>query len=198
MPDTIDLLQIKIENAKKQLSKETLDAIAAVPWQAEILKMRETKGYTFEQLEDLEIETELTLCGLLGIEDYPKELENRMRLSNVQVNDLLNEMNKQIFSKIKEELMKNNKQVDVSNTEEDKKTNTQAQALKSVRIEIVPEKLELTTPETPAILTQKLSSQVKNEVVKTEHSLENITKSPNTDDKILKGPRIDPYREIPE
>ena len=101
MDDTIDLLQIKIENAKKKLSEDTLKAIAAVPWQAEIIKMRETKGYSFEQLGSLEIETELVLCGLLSPENYPKELENRMKLSKAQVNDLVNEMNKQVFSRIK-------------------------------------------------------------------------------------------------
>ena len=64
MDDTIDLLQIKIDQAKAQLPKNTLQAIDAVPWQARILKLREEKGYTFEQLGDLEIETELLLCGL--------------------------------------------------------------------------------------------------------------------------------------
>ena len=46
MDDTIDLLQIKIEKAKSALPEDTLDAIAAVPWQATVLKMRETKGYS--------------------------------------------------------------------------------------------------------------------------------------------------------
>ena len=59
MDETVDLLQIKIEQAKAKLSEDTLDAINSVPWQAEILKMRETKGYSFEQLGDLELETEL-------------------------------------------------------------------------------------------------------------------------------------------
>ena len=197
MQDTTDLLQIKIDNAKKQLSKETLDAIASVPWQAEILKMRETKGYTFEQLGDLELETELVLCGLVSSESYPKELENRMRLSKIQVNELLNEMNKQVFSKIKEELIKNTKEGGDTNNTEEEKTNTQV--LKSAGIEIVPEKLELTTPATRSILTQKLSGTVKNEVVRTEHSLENITKSPNINSsEVVKSLKIDPYREIPE
>ena len=250
MQDTTDLLQIKIDNAKKQLSKETLDAIASVPWQAEILKMRETKGYTFEQLGDLEIETELALCGLVSSESYPKELENRMRLSKIQVNELLNEMNKQVFSKIKEELIKSTERIPpplldkegagggnskdhhpafgtppqkggeaLPDTKEEKKNNTQI--LKSAGIEIIPEKLELSPPllykegvgggnskenhpafgtppyqggeGAPAILTQKLSGYVKNEVVKTEHSLNNLTSS-----AISTKPAVDPYREIPE
>src|ERR1035437_6503157 len=105
-PDTIDLLQIKIENAKKQLSDETLNAIAAVAWQAEIIKMRETKGYTFEQLGDLELETELLLCGLVSPKDYPGALEKRMGTCRGSQHELVEEMNKLVFSKIKEELIK--------------------------------------------------------------------------------------------
>lgn len=105
-PNTIDLLQIKIENAKKQLSDDTLNAIAAVAWQAEIIKMRETKGYTFEQLGDLELETELLLCGLVNPKDYPGELEKRMGISKASANELVEEMNKLVFSKIKEEMIK--------------------------------------------------------------------------------------------
>src|SRR3989344_7627667 len=107
MQDTMDLLQTKIDNAKSELSEDTLQAIAAVPWQATILKMRETKGYSFEQLNDLEIETELVLCGLLHPADYPKELENRMHISRAVAEELVNEMNAQVFTKIKGELIKN-------------------------------------------------------------------------------------------
>ena len=106
MADTIDILQIKIEKAKRELPNETLNAINAVPWQAAILKMRETKGYSFEQLDDLETETELLLCGLLSSEDYPKELKERMKISDAQANDLVNFMNEEVFSKIKAELVK--------------------------------------------------------------------------------------------
>ena len=80
MENTTDLLQIKIEKAKAQLSDDTLNAINAVDWKAVILSIRETKGYSFEQLGDLETETELLLCGLLSPENYSKELENRMHL----------------------------------------------------------------------------------------------------------------------
>ncbi len=204
MNDPTDLLQIKIEQAKAQLSENTLNAIATVPWQAEILKMRETKGYSFEQLGDLEIETELLLCGLLSPENYPKELESRMKISKAQVNELVNEMNKQVFAKIKENLMKNTEQKDIfikkqippegsNNTEKEEKSNTQV--LESAGIEIIPEKLELTAP--PQILTQKLSGYVKNEVKETDHSLNNLTSS-NAPSAVPIKPAIDPYREVPE
>ncbi len=244
MDNDIDLLQIKIDNAKKQLPEETLRAIAAVPWQAEILKMRETKGYSFEQLGDLELETELLLCGLVSPSDYPKELENRMKISKANANELVAEMNELVFAKIKEEMIKNSERDRIFKKEEmppspsqgeglgvrsddNSKTPSQisplaggevlnpdtakekmdnTEVLKRHGIEIISEKLELSTPSisslgpnpklapqegnntTPLILAQKMSGPVKVETVKTEHTLENITKIP----------KIDPYREIPE
>jgi len=241
MDDTIDLLQIKIENAKRQLSEDTLNAIAAVPWQAEILKMRETKGYSFEQLEDLELETELLLCGLLSPENYPKELENRMKISQAQANVLVKEMNELVFAKIKEELVKSTerKKIFVPTPptvppegvgEEEKKHDEQV--LSEHGIDIIPEKLEINSPleeystpkaeggglSTPSreratpqegnihpILAQKLSGSFQIPTVKTEHTLENITKTnqpantpvPETP-KASYPPKADPYRINPE
>jgi hypothetical protein len=215
--DTIDLLQIKIENAKKQLSQETLDAIAAVPWQAEIIKMRETKGFTFEQLGDLEIETELVLCGLLNPKNYSAELENRMKISKGAANELVEEMNKLVFSKIKEELIKITEKKKLfgekeapgktRDTEQEKITN--AQVFKDHGIEIIneniketlpiPEKLELKGEVIHPILAQKMSGPVQAPIIKTEHTLNNLTPTsqPSTSPKTDK-PKIDPYREIPE
>lgn len=200
MDNTIDLLQIKIEKAKAELSENTRNAINAVDWKSVVLGMRRKRGYSFEQLGDLEIETELLLCGLLSPENYSKELEKRMALSKTEVNDLIKEMNSLIFVKIKENLIKIierektfTKQTPANDTEEEK---NDTQILNSAGIEIIPEKPK---PETPPILTQKLSGYVKNEVVETNHSLENISKSTNADNNgIVKSPKIDPYREIPE
>lgn len=105
--NTVDLLKIKIERAKEKLSAETLNAIAAIDWQAAILSLREKRGYSFEQLGDLSTETELLLCGLITPAEYPKELQERMRISKAETNELIEEMNILVFKKIKEELIKN-------------------------------------------------------------------------------------------
>ena len=107
MDNTTDLLQIKIEQAKAKLPAETINAIAAVDWRASILGLRAKKGYTFEQLGDLEIETELLLCGLVSPKNYTEELERRMGISKSAANELANEMNNLVFEKIREELIKN-------------------------------------------------------------------------------------------
>jgi hypothetical protein len=226
MDNTIDLLQIKIEKAKAQLPEDTLNAINAIDWKAVILGMRDKKGYSFEQLGDLELETELLLCGLLSPENYPKELESRMKLSKVQVNELVQEMNEKVFAKIKEELIKNTerKKIFARNEKNDNGVLGNAginiikpaptldvykEKITENREEML-EKIEKPAASAPSygapkeeahpILAQKLSSSVQSAVIKTEHTLDNITKTnipipPTT--PISKG-AMDPYREIPE
>jgi hypothetical protein len=225
--DIIDLLQIKIEKAKSNLSDDTLNAIAAVPWRDTIIQMRERDGFTFEQLGSLELETELLLCGLLSPVDYPKELEKRMGISKAAANSLTEEMNKLVFEKIKEELIKitERKKIFAKKnslpllSEEGAGLPTQAgggdskedhtEIFKTHGIEIIPEKLEISTPAKATqeegnntihpMLAQKMSMPVQAPVVKTEHTLNNLTPAtqPNITPKTDK-PKIDPYREIPE
>jgi hypothetical protein len=102
MDNTIDSLKIKIAKAREELSKETRDAIDAINWKSVLLTM-ESK-YNNTQMEALETETELLLCGLVETENYPKELETRMMLPSSEVNNLINELDKLIFKKIQAEL----------------------------------------------------------------------------------------------
>ena len=239
--DIIDPLKIKIETAKRQLPLETVNAIDSVDWKIAILGMRIRHGYTFEQLGDLELETELLLSGLISPEDYPKELEKRMGIPGAQVGELVNEMNDLVFKKIKEELIKNTERKKIfANKTEATEGKDEVKVLSKDIIEeralfnkdgieiidrpalpgdpsrsggkepssenspeIVPNNREkmLEEIEEPAhpILAQKLSTSLQIPMVKTDHSLENITKSANTDSgDTIKSQRIDPYREIPE
>ncbi len=212
MDDTVDLLQIKIDKAKRELPQKTLDAIAAVPWQAEILKMRETKGYTFEQLGVLEMETELVLCGLISAKDYASELERRMNISKAAANELVLIMNQEVFSKIKEELIKSTEKEKVSPAKEIPiKINAVKPEVKSVPqeikkedkellsshgIEIIPGQLELPGKVMPSF-AEKLSTPTQTPVVKTEHTIGNITPAPKPEQKSY-PPKGDPYRVIPE
>ncbi len=102
--ETQDEFQILIKDAKKKISQEILQAIDSVNWKLTILEM--AGKYNQDQLDALEIETELLLCGILSPEVYQKELENRMMLTEGQVNLLLEEMDKLIFKKIQSELEK--------------------------------------------------------------------------------------------
>jgi hypothetical protein len=105
--EPIDLLQIKIDRARENLPPETRKAIDAVDWKAVILGFREKKGFSFEQLEDLELETELLLCGLISPAEYPKNLQKELNIPKAQVDLLLSEINELVFKKIREILEKN-------------------------------------------------------------------------------------------
>lgn len=98
----VTTLDIMINKAKENLSEETKAAINAVNWK--LILSGINKKYNADQLENLETETELLLCGLVSTEDYPKELESRMHLHKTDVVSLINEIDKLVFKKIQEEL----------------------------------------------------------------------------------------------
>lgn len=116
-----DLLQIKIDEAKEKLSEETKNAISAVNWRATILSMRERRGYSFSQLEDLEIETELVLYGLITPDEYQKKLEDTMKITKEESTELVNQLNDLIFQKIRSELVKISESKKISVTSETEK-----------------------------------------------------------------------------
>ncbi len=200
MNETIDLLQIRIEKAKAALPAETQAAINAVNWRDVVLGMKTKKGYSLEQLEDLELETELLLCGLASPDNYPKELETKMKIPMAKVDELVNEMNELVFKKIREELVKTMERTKVfeNKPEEIKKDK---EILKGVGIEITtPSPLlnkegEVTESrndmlakiEKPEIIN-KLSASFQMPIVKTEYTLGSLSKQ-NT--PVLKA---DPYR----
>jgi hypothetical protein len=106
MNDTIDLLQVKIEKAKMELAKETLQAINNVDWKNTILAMQESKKLNFEQTEDLLTETELLLCGLVTPENFPKEITTRLKIPQIKTDEIVNHLNEKVFKKIRQELIK--------------------------------------------------------------------------------------------
>ncbi len=258
--DIVDLLQINIEKAKRNLPLETINAINAVDWKAAILGLRGKYGYTFEQLGDLELETELLLCGLVNSEDYPKELSKQMGISKSAADELVNEMNNVVFKRIRGELIKNTERKKIfanksnfspllegegtgggnsefkspprsdldrstpppQGGEEIPPPSTDTSILNTAGIEIVenknllPEVVPANVPtninredilkkiEKPEavhpILAQKLSGSVQIPTIKTEHTLDNITKTPVPQSPSVKPkiPNVDPYREMPE
>jgi len=116
--ENIDLLQVKIEKAREKLPKETREAISSVNWRGIILEMKDKKGYNLEQLSQLELETELVLCGLVKPLNYQQELEMRMGINKAQSETLINEPNELIFKKTKESLIRiSSKKKNVSSVE---------------------------------------------------------------------------------
>jgi len=207
--ETIDLLKEKIEQAKENLPEATQDAIRRVDWKAAILGLRKSRGYDFEQLGALELETELVLCGLLAPKDYPKALEDEMGIPKIVANELVEEMNKLVFKRIKEELIKNSeikkaKLVEAENATEnigiktlnlDPQIEEREEILKHVENpELIPAK-KIIHP----VFEQKITSTVNTPVVETKHAMENIPASSETKNTTTSYPKsADPYRLSPD
>ena len=102
MDKIIDTLQIKISKARENLSQESRNAIDSVSWK--LILEGINKNYTAGQILELQTETELLLCGLVATNDFPKELEERLKISRAEALLLLGEMDKQIFKKIQLDL----------------------------------------------------------------------------------------------
>ena len=100
-----DELKKQIEKARAQLSIEARDAIDSVDWKSMIVGMRESKKFSFTQIETLGTETEKILAGLLSGDGYKKELRSKMGLPEEDLNKLVAEMNEKVFKKIKENLV---------------------------------------------------------------------------------------------
>ena len=220
--DIVDLLQIKIEKAKRELPEETQNAIATVDWRAAILNLRAGKGYNFEQLGELELETELLLCGLLTPDEYPKELAKRMNISKMEVDEIVNKMNESVFAKIRVELIKNTERKKIfAKNRVITKTLDKVKPIEPPRVVTLK---DITTPPRPLItkdegnklpvlekleikgdvkpiFEQKLSSSFQIPTIKTDPSLNNISKPAVSDfgtASTAYPPKADPYRLPPE
>lgn len=102
--ENTDSLQTLINKAKEKLPQNSIEAINSFDWKSIISKINDR--LTEIQLDTLEIETELVLCGIVKTEDYSKELMEKMGLPEIEVSMLLNDLNKSIFEKIRIELEK--------------------------------------------------------------------------------------------
>ncbi|MCX6757481.1 MAG: hypothetical protein NTZ44_01185 [Candidatus Nomurabacteria bacterium] len=135
----MDLLQIKIEKAKALLPEETRQSIDNVDWRQAILDIKTKKGFNLDQLENLEIETELLLCGLLDPKEYPKQLQSKLGITDNEAQELVNDMNEHAFKKIRDEFMKI---TDKQNTELLKH---RAEIAKEIPVEKIP--IKIVTPD---------------------------------------------------
>ncbi len=193
MNETKDELQIKIDKARLDLPEESRQAIDAVNWKTAILELRTKRGYTFEQLGDLETETELLLCGLTRREDYPKELSRRMGISQAETDSLIKEINELIFEKVRQELIK------ITEREKSKAALDKAPAPQNIAIKTPPKlnSMEIAAPAgaaTPSMIAQKFSGSVTIPIKKTEHTLSTPAKP--TAPSYEKN--RDPYRLSPD
>lgn len=218
-----DALQTKIENARKELSEESRRAIDTIDWRKVVLEIKTKMSLTIEQTEDLELETELMLCGILPPEEYEKEIRERVNLSPRETSEIIQELNERVFERIRVEFDKlsklksiteNKKVSDIMDAgikketeevlgnaglnliKEENKTKIETTQTEE-RVDMLQkiERPELIAGVIPASPIDKLSQNFALAPKKTEYSLDNMTKQKNTFEPLKAAtPKIDPYR----
>lgn len=184
-------MEITLEEIQKKFDSLPEDlkwAIMGANVDDNIIEISQTQGLNVEQMGQLSLETHMVMFGFTHPDKFEESLKGSMKLGDEKTHIIANAVNEKILKEIRGKMMQmyegtpkeSEKQEALpQNPEEDNNV------LNSHGIEIIPEKLELTTSEKDVakihtILEQKLSGSFKNTTVRTEHALENITKSPGT------------------
>lgn len=107
----IDLLQKNIDEARLNLTPESRQAIDSIDWKDIIQKMGDK--FNKDQIENLELETELLLCGLVNPSEYESNLKEKMYIPDTEITILIKNLDQLIFKKIQENLEKIINQEDI-------------------------------------------------------------------------------------
>ena|SRR3989344_971320 len=197
MPQTPEELKIaqELDTRFAKLPDEIRNIIDTSNYQTTLYVIARNNGLSVTQMGALEIIVVDLMTGVIHSDKFEEAVKNSLKLPDEKIRAIVDSVNEKILKGIR------TKMVELSSRKE-KEEKSDTQILKSAGIEIIPEKLEITSTEkpkpTPPILTQKLSGFVKNNVVETDHSLHNISEEKKPIDAPSNKPKIDPYREIPE
>lgn len=211
----------KIARAREALSRESREAIASVDWNSYILSLRENRKLSFSQIETLGIETEKILVGLLSGVEYKASLQQKLNLPKEEVEEIVRDMNREVFRKIKENLVEklgNKRYVTEEKTLKPEITPSETKVFESAGInlnpdtettkkeeEIAPKDEMLAQIENPRlikpttqIIAKKLTAPFQIPAVKTNFSVAptSTPKKPIVE-PVAKAPipTVDPYRE---
>jgi len=225
MEITLEEIQKKFEELPEDLKWAIIEAKV----DDSIIEIGKEQNLNVDQTGQLSLETHMVIFGITPEEKFNDSIKTSLNLNDEKTNEVINAINEKILKKIRENLMSSSQE----KKEEEKKED--ASILNTAGIEIMPE--EITAPvkeevikekasdmlsdvENPelikiqadkekieSITAQKLSGSFKTPSVKTEYTLNNLSKQ-NTGtvapvatpsaDTATKTIKVDPYREIPE
>ncbi len=162
-------------------------------------------GLLISEIVELEAITTNVMMGIIKGEKFEETVKNKLRLSEEKTKGLVYEITEKILKNIREKIEK------IYPNESETKISSERinQILGNAGIEILPEKETLPQPEKleivgevkpQPIFAEKLTMPVQSQTTRTEHTLDNISKTsiPETPTVNNEKPKIDPYREIPE
>src|SRR3989339_107039 len=100
-PETEKIIKEQIEKLPPEIRKLFTDPELG----DKILNIGKKNGIiNIEQLGMFQTETNLMMLGLVHPDDYPNELKNQLRISDEKANNIVNDINIQILSGIREKL----------------------------------------------------------------------------------------------
>jgi len=184
---TLEEIQKKFESLPEDLKW----AVMAANVDENIIDIGQAQGLNVEQMGQLSLETHLVMFGFTHPDKFEEAVKNSLKLPDEKIRAIVSSVNEKILKEIRAKMME--AFGGAPKTEKPAEEEKEARILNSAGIEIIPKK-----EEAHPILTQKLSDFTKNEVVKTEHVLENLSSSQANAVTANNAPRIDPYREKPE
>lgn len=88
----------------QKIPPEVRDAITASDWERTIFNIGRAHKLHIDDIDVLSIETILTMIGLEHPKDFPENIKKRIGLSSEVLMDIVDEVNEQLFSKIREAL----------------------------------------------------------------------------------------------
>jgi hypothetical protein len=229
MEITLEEIQKKFDSLPEDLKW----AIMAANVDDNIIEIGQMQGLNVEQMGQLSLETHMVMFGFTHPDKFEESVRNSMKLGDEKTRLIVNAVNEKILKEIKDKMMQmyDNKPEESEKQEKLPQTSEEdSNVLNSHGIEIIPEKKELNSPleeypsggggistpssklatpqegnNTHTVLEQKLSGSFQNSTVKTEHTLNNLTKmnEPPISETPKPAPSAyppkgDPYRLPPE
>ncbi|MFA5778013.1 MAG: hypothetical protein WC870_00775 [Candidatus Paceibacterota bacterium] len=196
MEITLEEIQKKFESLPEDLKW----AIMAANVEDNIIEIGQNQGLKVEQMGQLSLATHMVMFGFTHPDKFEESVKNILKLPDEKTRALTNAVNEKILKEIRAKMIETSggtaKVSETPKIPEEEKNDTQI--LDSAGIQIIPEndvsekKLK---EDVHGILAQKLSVPVQNPMVKTEHTMDNITKTTTSNPYPPKG---DPYRLPPE
>jgi hypothetical protein len=201
MEITLEEIQKKFESLPENLKW----AIMAANVDDSIIAIGNEQNLNVEQMGQLSLETHMEMFGFTPPEKFEDSIKKSLGFPDEKTHAIAEAVNDKIFKEIREKI---GESANVSTPEESEEDSDKV--LNTAGIQIInddvnknlptPEKLEITggkivPPPAPSMMAQKLSAPVQTATVKTEHSLENITKTATPTTYPKNG---DPYRLPPE
>ncbi len=200
MEITLEEIQKKFESLPENLKW----AIMGANIDDKIIEIGQAQGLNVEQMGQLSLETHMVIFGFTKPEKFEESLRGSLKLPEEKTRAIVTAVNEKILKEIRKREAENFGGEEKNEEEIFNSAGIKIMSPDSPEKEI--KKTESTlgskSEEIHPILAQKLSGYTKNEIVKTEHSLENITKTttppPPPALNTKTGYAVDPYREKPE